>query len=279
MSLMQEGDITKVDYYYFAYFGVNGLLVLFAYPLVYIYEKLFGYVSNVTLMELSNTNNELLRKLSENAPGTFQHSMQVANLAEAAVQKIGGNPLLARTGAYYHDIGKAVKPVFFTENQSAGINPHEGLNEKESAKVIINHVIEGARMAQKAGLPKSLVDFILTHHGTGKTKFFYINYKNNHPDSEINPNDFSYPGPIPFSKELAVVMMADAIEATSRSLKEYTDEAISETVDRIIDIQISEGQFRDAPITFRDIEVIRETFKEKLRNMYHTRISYPKEKK
>lgn len=273
-ELIHENDITKLNLSMYIYFVINGVLLLFTYPLLFLLEKMFGFTSNVTLVELSNINNPLLRKMSEVVPGTFQHSMQVANLAAEAANKIGAKSQLVRTGALYHDIGKMENPAFFTENQS-GVNPHKSLGYKQSAQIVINHITDGLKLAEKHNLPKAIKDFITTHHGSGKTKYFYISYKNEHPDEEIDEKIFTYPGPNPFSKETAVLMMADAVEAASRSLPEYTEESISNLVDKIIDSQVNEGYFKECPITFKDIEVAKAVFKEKLKNIYHTRISYP----
>lgn len=277
-EMISENDIAKLNLSMYIYFAINGILLLFTYPLLFLLEKAFGFTSNVTLVELSNINNNLLRKMSEVAPGTFQHSMQVANLAAEAANKIGANSQLVRTGALYHDIGKMENPVFFTENQS-GVNPHKSLNHEQSAQVVIGHVTDGIKLADKYNLPKVIKDFIVTHHGAGKTKYFYISYKNEHPNEEINEDKFTYPGPNPSSKETALLMMADAVEAASRSLSEYTEESISNLVDKIIDSQVAEGYFKNCPITFKDIETIKSVFKEKLKTMYHTRISYPELKK
>lgn len=257
---------------------LNGVLLLFTYPLLLILEKIFGFTSNVTLVELSNINNKLLRELSEVAPGTFQHSLQVANLAAAAANSIGGNSQLVRTGAMYHDIGKMLNPAFFTENQS-GVNPHEHLSCKQSAQIVISHVTDGLKLADKYHLPQVIKDFITTHHGHGLAKYFYISYQNEHPDEVVDKEAFRYPGPNPFSKEQAVLMMSDSVEAASRSLKEYTEESISGLVDKIVDSQVQEGYFKECPITFKDIATVKAVFKEKLRIMYHTRVSYPELKK
>lgn len=277
--MMSEGAILNISWYYFIYFLINALLLLLAYPLVYILEKTFKYLSDVTLMELGDTNHELLRRLSEEAPGTFQHSIQVSNLVHAAARRIGANALLARVGSLYHDIGKTVKSYYFTENQSKGISPHSVLSYEESARIVTGHVYEGVKLAHKHGLPKQIIDFITMHHGLGKAKYFYTMYKNEHPDETVDESIFSYPGPNPQTKETAILMMADAVEATSRSLSEYTDEAITSMVNRIIDAQMAEGLFRYAPITFQDVELIKQSFIEKLKNVYHTRISYPTENK
>ena len=277
-ELIHEDDLTKLNTRMYIYFMINGILLLFAYPLLFLLEKIFGFTSDVTLVELSNINNSLLREMSEVAPGTFQHSLQMANLAAAAANKIGGKSQLVRTGALYHDIGKMVNPAFFTENQS-GVNPHKSLSYEQSAQVIISHITDGLKLAEKHNLPKVIKDFISTHHGRGLTKYFYISYKNEHPDEEVDEEKFRYPGPNPFTKEQAVLMMADSVEAASRSLPEYTEESISTLVDKIIDTQVSEGYFKECPITFKDIATVKALFKEKLKTMYHTRISYPELRK
>ena len=277
-ELIHEDDLTKLNTRMYIYFMINGILLLFAYPLLFLLEKIFGFTSDVTLVELSNINNSLLREMSEVAPGTFQHSLQMANLAAAAANKIGGKSQLVRTGALYHDIGKMVNPAFFTENQS-GVNPHKSLSYEQSAQVIISHITDGLKLAEKHNLPKVIKDFISTHHGRGLTKYFYISYKNEHPDEEVDQEKFRYPGPNPFTKEQAVLMMADSVEAASRSLPEYTEESISTLVDKIINTQVSEGYFKECPITFKDIATVKALFKEKLKTMYHTRISYPELRK
>lgn len=277
-ELITKSALIMLNRHIFAHFLLNGILLLFTYPLMLLYEKLFGFTSDVTLMELSNFNIKLLRQLSENAPGTFQHSIQVSNLAAAAANKVGGSSLLVRTGAMYHDIGKLENPIFFTENQG-GTNPHACLPYEKSASIIINHVHDGLRLADKHHLPKAIKDFILTHHGLSKAKYFYISYKNEHPGEEIDESMFTYPGPNPHSIETAILMMADAVEAASRSLPEYTEENIANLVDRIIDGQVAEGYFKQCPITFKDINDIKNVFKDKLRTIYHTRITYPELKK
>ena len=277
-ELIHEDDLTKLNTRMYIYFMINGILLLFAYPLLFILEKTFGFTSNVTLVELSNINNSLLREMSEIAPGTFQHSLQMANLAAEAANKIGAKSQLVRTGALYHDIGKMVNPAFFTENQS-GVNPHKSLNYEQSAQVIISHITDGLKLAEKHNLPKVIKDFISTHHGRGLTKYFYISYKNEHPDEEVDAEKFRYPGPNPFTKEQAILMMADSVEQASRSLPEYTEESIGTLVDKIIDAQVAEGFFKECPITFKDIALVKALFKEKLKTMYHTRISYPELKK
>ena len=255
-------------------FGANAVLLLLAYPLMFLVEKTFGFISNVTLFELSDTNRSLLRRLSEVAPGTFQHSIMVGNLAAAIASEVGAKSLLVRTGALYHDIGKMIHPVFFTENQS-GINPHVRLQPQDSARIIIGHVTEGLKIAEKNNIPDVIRVFIQTHHGKGLAKYFYTTYKNAHPDEEIDDAPFRYPGPNPFSQEQAILMMADAVEAASRSLDEYTEETISALVNKIIDSQVAEGYFHDCPITFKDIAVAKRVLIERLKTMYHTRIQYP----
>ena len=274
-----SNDFSKLNIRMYTYFVINGILLLFTYPLLFLLEKTFGFTSNVTLVELSNINNDLLRQMSESVPGTFQHSMQVANLAAEAAIRIGAKSQLVRTGALYHDIGKMENPAFFTENQSGGINPHKNLGYEQSSQVVISHITDGLKLADKHNLPKAIKDFISTHHGRGKTKYFYISWKNEHPDEEPNEELFTYPGPNPFTKEQAILMMADAVEAASRSLPEYTEESISNLVDRIIDSQVAEGYFKECPITFKDIATVKTVFKEKLKIAYHTRISYPELKK
>ncbi len=276
IAMTQEGDLSKIEWINFIYFAVNGLILLIAYPLIYAFEKIFGFISDVTLLELSDTNHELLRKLAQRAPGTFQHSMQVANLSEKAAYKIGANPQLVRTGALYHDIGKINTPLYFIENQISGINPHDNLEFDKSAEIIINHVTKGVEFAQKNKIPNQIIDFIKTHHGTTKVQFFYKSYIKKYPEKDVDISKFTYPGPKPFSKELAIVMMADSVEAASRSLKIYNDENIFNLVDKIIDYQLEEKQFSNADITFKDINAIRKLFKEMLKNIYHGRIEYPK---
>ena len=270
--------LSQIDYSIYNYLIFNGIALLFAYPLLYLIEKTFGFTSDITLIELSNTNSPLLRRMSEIAPGTFNHSIQVANLAGEIANKIGAKAQLVRTGALYHDIGKLANPIYYTENQS-GIDPHEMLTDIESAQIIISHVTEGLRMADKEGLPKVIRDFIATHHGLGKAKFFYIRYKNEHPDEPVDDLLFTYPGPNPFTREHACLMMADSVEAASRSLPDYTEQSIRGMVEKIIDTQVAEGYFRECPITFRDIQYAKTVLIEKLKTIYHTRISYPSEKK
>jgi len=257
-------------------FLISSVCVLFSFPLIYIFEKIFGFTSDFTLLELCDLNSPLLRQLSQKIPGTFQHSLQVANLAEEACYKIGGNPLLVRTGAMYHDIGKMINPRFFTENQVGEVSPHEDLSSEESAQIIINHVIQGVEIAKENKLPEAVIDFIRTHHGTTTTRYFLHNYKKEHEGEIINEDLFRYPGPIPFSKETAILMMADGVEASSRSLKKYDAITIDDLVDKIINHQINENQFMNADITFRDITQIKKIFKKRLMNIYHVRIEYPR---
>jgi len=275
---IQMNAISQTDYSTYNYLIANGIALLFAYPLLYLIEKTFGFTSDITLIELSNTNNELLRRMSEVAPGTFNHSIQVANLAGEIANKIGAKAQLVRTGALYHDIGKLSNPIYFTENQS-GIDPHETLTDIESAQIIISHVTEGLKMADKYNLPAVIRDFIATHHGQGKAKFFYIRYHNEHPDEPVDDLLFTYPGPNPFTREQACLMMADTVEAASRSLPDYTEQSIRGLVERLIDAQVADGYFRECPITFRDIQYAKTVLIEKLKTIYHTRVSYPNEKK
>ena len=274
LQLMQDNQVFNIDPSMYTYFIINGIFLLLSYPLMYLIEKLFGFISNVTLFELSNTNKGLLRNLSEIAPGTFQHSITVGNLAAEIANRIHANSLLVRTGALYHDIGKMTNPVFFTENQ-AGVNPHDQLSDLESAQIIISHVTEGLKLAEKFNLPGIIKDFISTHHGTGLTKYFYINYCNEHPDEQVDKEMFQYPGPNPFTREQAILMMADTVEAASRSLNEYTEESISTLTNKLIDSQVAGGFFRECPITFRDIALAKSVLIERLKSIYHTRISYP----
>ena len=273
-DLSQGIEFSHLDRSMYVYNAVNGVLLLFAYPLLYMIEKLFGFTSSVTLVELSNTNNSVLRRMSKVAQGTFVHSLQVANLAAEVADKIGAKPQLVRTGALYHDIGKMLNPAFFTENQT-GVNPHDELTEERSAQIIISHVIEGLKLADKYHLPKVIRDFISTHHGRSQVKYFYIQWKNKHQGEEPDAKLFTYPGPNPFTREQAILMMCDAVEASSRSLKEFTEESIKELVNRIIDSQVQAGYFRECPITFRDIADAKRVLAESLKTIYHTRIAYP----
>ena len=267
--------LTVIDYSEYNYLMVNGALLFCSYPLLYLIEKLFGFTSNITLIELSDMSKDLLRRMSEVAPGTFQHSIQVGNLAAEIANKIGAKAQLVRTGALYHDIGKIQNPIYFTENQS-GINPHENLSYIDSAQVIISHVTDGLKLADKHNLPDVIKDFIATHHGQGKAKYFFVKYKNEHPDEYVDELLFTYPGPNPFTREQAILMMADSVEAASRSLPDYTEQSIRDLVNRILDSQEADGFFRDCPITYRDIQYAKTVLIEKLKTIYHTRISYPK---
>ncbi len=273
-DLAQGVDFAHLDRSLYIYIAVNGVLLLFAYPLLYLMEKVFGFTSDVTLVELSNTNTTVLRKMAKVAQGTFAHSMQVANLAAEVADKIGAKAQLVRVGALYHDMGKMLNPAFFTENQT-GVNPHDGLSEERSAQIIISHVTEGLRLAEKYHLPRVIREFIATHHGVSRTKYFYIQWKNKHEGQEPDPKLFTYPGPNPFTREQAILMMCDAVEASSRSLKEFTEESLRELVDRIVDGQVGEGYFRECPLTFRDISEAKRVLVESLKTIYHTRIAYP----
>lgn len=274
LQLMQDNSITAMDHGMYKHFVINGVLLLFAYPMMLIVEKVFGLISNVTMIELSNTSKELLRNLSEVAPGTFQHSVMVGNLAAEIANKIGAKAQLVRTGAMYHDIGKMKSPAFFTENQ-VGTNPLDKMTRIDAAQIVISHVTEGLKLAEKHNLPGIIKDFIKTHHGTGKSKYFYISYKNEHPDEPVDDSLFTYPGPDPSTREQAILMMADTVEAASRSLPEYTEESISNLVNHLIDQQVNEGFFRYCPITFHDIAVAKQVLTERLKSVYHTRTSYP----
>lgn len=274
IELMLTGSIDKMLPRTYGYFAVNAVFISFAYILIFVVEKVFGFTSKVTLVELSDVNNPILRELSEECPGTFQHSMQVSNLASEAAHRIGADVQLVRAGALYHDIGKIDNPAFFTENQH-GINPHDALSPEQSARVVISHVTNGLRRADKGKLPSVIKDFITQHHGRGKAKYFYNTYCNAHPDEEIDPTPFMYPGPNPRTKETSILMMADAVEASSRSLQDHSPDAISALVNRIIDSQIADGLLADSPLSFRDISEIKASFVERLRTMYHARVSYP----
>lgn len=274
LQMLYGNGIKHLEWMDFAWFGGNAALLLFTLPMIYAYEKLFGFVSDVTLMELADTNNPLLRQLAEKAPGTFQHSIQVGNLAEAVAREIGGNPLLVRTGALYHDIGKAATPHYFVENQS-GQNPHDNMNFDESARVIISHVETGEKMARKARLPEQVIDFIKTHHGRSRAEYFYRSFVNEHGENEVDENKFTYPGPRPKNIENAILMMADSVEAATRSLKDYNEQNIRNMVNRVIDNQRDAGQFENVDITFRMITKAKRVFTEKLLSIYHARIEYP----
>ena len=275
LTLLQEGDFSQIIWINVLWLSGNALLILTVYPLVFLFERLFGFLSDATLFELSDTNQPLLRSIAENAPGTFQHSMQVASLAEEAALKIGGNPLLVRAGALYHDIGKMENPHYFIENLHEGSNPHNELDARSSARLIIGHVVKGVEIAKKHNLNEKIIEFIQTHHGTGTVQYFYRSYLNTNPDEAVDINEFRYPGPKPSSKEHAILMMADSVEAASRTLKAYTSESISDLVENIVSRQEEEEQFTGADITFADITAIKEIFKNRLTNIYHSRIEYP----
>lgn len=275
LFLWQEGDIMKIEPTIYAKFGLNGALLLLTYLAIYIFEKVFGFVSDVSLAELSNTNHPLLLQLAENSPGTFHHSIQVGNLAVAAVKRIGGNPILVYAGAMYHDIGKMETPYLFTENQVSGINPLEHIELDKAAQLVIGHIETGVRLAKKHKLPQQIIDFIVTHQGTTKTKYFYNSFVNKHPKEIPDISLFTYPGPIPFTKETAILMMADSVEAASRSLKNYSDDEIDKLVEGIINDQMDQGQFMNAPITLKEISEVKEVFKRRLKIIYHSRVSYP----
>ena len=278
LDWIRNNELDKVNISEYNYLAINGVLLFCSYPLLYLIEKAFGFTSNITLIELSDMNKELLRNMSEIAPGTFQHSIQVANLAAEIANKIGGRMQLVRTGALYHDIGKIANPIYFTENQS-GVNPHEKMNSIDSAQIIVSHVTEGIKLAEKYNLPNIIKEFIMTHHGQGKAKYFYVQYKNAHPNDTVDDLLFTYPGPNPYTKEQAILMMADTVEAASRSLPDYTDKTIRDLVNRLIDGQVAEGYFKECPITFRDIAYAKTVLIEKLKTIYHTRLSYPELKK
>ena len=266
---------SEVDWYDVLLLLLNALFTLLAQPLILMFERIFGVTTSLSLMELSNTNTPLLRQLAATAPGTFQHSIQVANLCEEVLFEIGGDTLLARTGALYHDVGKIKNPMYFTENQHGAYSPHNDLSNYESAEIIISHVTDGIEMAHKAHVPERIIDFIRTHHGTRRTDYFYINEQKAHPDEEIDPTPFTYHGPAPFSRETAVLMMADSIEAASHSIKDPDEKKISDMVDGIIDKQMDAGQFLNTDLTLRDIETCRKVLKKKLMSIYHVRIAYP----
>ena len=275
MTLISEGDFNKVDKYYFAYFLINCVILSFAFLVIPVVERIFGFTSSMTLLELADINNPLLRQLSTNCPGTFQHSLQVANLGGEAALKIGANMQLVRAGALYHDIGKTKNPAFFTENQ-IGENPHDHLvRPEDSARIVIDHVVNGLKMAEEADLPKVIKDLIAQHHGKGVTRYFYYKACEAHPDEDVDKAPFSYPGPNPQTKEAAILMMADACEAATKSMSDHSEEAIAAMVNKIINTQVSEGLLREAPISFRDVETIKQLFVERLRTAYHARVAYP----
>ena len=271
--IIRNGSLTDINYTFFGLFFINGLLTLFVQPLIYFYEKVFNLVSDVSLLELSDTNSGVFKELSNKAPGTFHHSLQVANLAEAAASAIDANVLLTRVGALYHDIGKVNKPTFFSENQRGSVSPHDDLSPKESAKIIIDHVIDGIELAKKNNLPDRVIDFIRTHHGTSKVYYFYK--KQQELSKEVDVKDFTYKGPKPFSKETAIVMMADGVEAASKSLKEPSYDSLASFINKIIDQQMEDKQFINANITLAEIETVKKVLLNKLVNVYHLRIEYP----
>ncbi len=276
LALVQEGSLKTINWTTLKWFGFSSFFIFITYPLIYIFEKIFGFVSDVTLIELSNTNQPLLRKLAEEAPGTFQHSLQVANLAEAVIHRIGGNPFLVYAGALYHDIGKTYKSEYFIENQVAGMNPHDSLDYLKSAEIIIDHVTKGVLLARKYKLPEVLISFITTHHGTTQSNYFYKKYQIENPGMEVDSTQFSYPGPLPHNKEMAVLMLTDGIEATAHSLKEKSATAFSEMIDYIVEQKIKSNQLIDADLTLREITILKSTLLEKLVSIYHVRIEYPK---
>lgn len=279
LTLSVTGDVSKLDWMSYVMFGVNATLLLLAYSLIFVCEKVFKMLSSMTLVELSNVNSDLMLRLAEEAPGTFQHCLQVANLASEAAKRIGADSLLVRTGAMYHDIGKMVCPHNFTENQVGGANPLSQMPILDAVSIVLSHVSNGVSMAKKEHLPQPITDFITTHHGTSKARYFYNTYKNQHPDEEVDESLFTYPGPRPFTREQGILMMADAVEARSRSLQEYTEQSIDEMVEQMVSAQMNDGQLRDTPLTFKDIENIKAVFKQKLQNIYHHRITYPELKK
>ena len=274
-ELVSEGAINRIYFLPIVYFAISSALLLLAYVLIYIFEKIFNLISAITLVELTNINSDLMIKFAENAPGTFQHSLQVSNLATEAAKKIGANSLLVRTGALYHDIGKMLNPEYFIENQVGGDNPLMQMSHEDAAQAIIKHVSDGVTLARKNGLPDQIIGFITTHHGRTKTRFFYNSFINDNPGVTPNDEKFTYPGPLPFSKETAILMMSDAVEARSRTLDEYTEMSISNMVDSMINSQIADGQLKDAPISFKDVETVKKVLADKIKNIYHSRITYP----
>jgi len=276
IAIIQEGSLSNINWLNILYFGIYGLLLLSAYPLIYIFERLFGFITDLTLLELSNTNHVLLQKLATTAPGTFQHSLQVSNLAQAAANRINANALLVKVGALYHDIGKTTTPAFFIENQVSGFNPHDQIDFDQSARIVLNHVSQGIAIAKKHRLPEDIIDFIRTHHGITTVQYFYKNYIKKYPDKKDEIENFTYPGPKPSTKETVILMMADSIEAASRSLKDINKEKINNLVDKIIDYQMEMRQYDQADITFEEIYTIKELFKQLISNIYHARIEYPK---
>jgi putative nucleotidyltransferase with HDIG domain len=276
ISISNEGNFSAIQFENYGWLGLNILLTLLAYPFIPMFEKLFGFVSEITLLELSDINKPLLKELSIKAPGTFQHSLQVANLAEAVAFETGANALLAKTGALYHDIGKTANPAYFIENQTSDVNPHDELTFEESARIIISHVPYGIDMAKKNKLPDVIIDFIRTHHGSSRVEYFYRSFLKNFPNEQVDESQFSYPGPLPYSKETAIVMMADTVEAAARSLKNPTKEVLDEMVEKLINYKISQNQFINSNITFKEINVSKKVLKKLLHSMYHARVEYPK---
>jgi len=278
ISLIQENELQKIQWINFAWLALNSILIMFSYPLVFFFEKIFHFSSNLTLLELADINRPLLKQMSKIAPGTFQHSIQVANIAEELIQRIGGNALLVRAGALYHDIGKMESPEYFTENQRKGFNPHDNLTCEESAKILIGHISKGVALAKKNNLPRAIINFIEMHHGITQTRFFTAKFKAKYPDKEIDLSLFTYPGPKPISKETAAVMIADSVEAASRSLQDHSRENLKKLIDSILDYQIKENQFEFVNITFKEMTYIKSILLERLSIIYHTRIAYPEEK-
>lgn len=278
LEFISEGILSRIHWKPLIFLALSSGLILFAYLLIYIFEKLFGLISAITLLELTNINSDLMMEFAEKAPGTFQHTLQVSNLATEAAKKIGANSLLVRTGALYHDIGKMKNPQYFIENQMGSANPLYELQHMDAARIIISHVADGVEIAKKERLPDQIIHFITTHHGLSKTRYFYNAFINANPDTKPDDAHYTYPGPLPDTKETAIMMMADAVEARARSLKVYTEESINDCVESMINSQIADGQFREAPISFRDVETVKSIFKEKIRNIYHTRIVYPEVK-
>lgn len=275
MHMIRVGDLGNTVLFDYLLFTFNGILVLISFPLIFLFEQKFLLISDTTLLMLADPNQPLLRKLAKEAPGSYQHSLQVANIAEEAARVIGANMHLTRTGALYHDIGKVANPAYYIENIVDGVSPHEKLNPKDSAKVIINHVKQGVVLAKNYKIPVQVIDFIRTHHGTSVAYFFFKKYVDQNPGEQENTKSFTYPGPKPFSKETAIVMMADAVEASSRSLEKYSEEVISELVERIIYLQEQDGQYSDVPLTYKDISDIKAVIKKRLQNIYHVRVAYP----
>ena len=275
LILMKGGNLEDIELDNYMRFAFSALLTLFSYPLIFLFEKIFSSVTDVSLMELSDTNSKLLRELAQRAPGTFQHSLRLSNLAEEIIYQINGKALLVKTGAMYHDIGKMESPMYFTENQLSGMNPHDDLTYEESAKIIINHVIKGVELAKKHNIPEEIIDFIRTHHGTTKTQYFLVMHNRDREAEFVDESLFTYHGPIPFSKETAVLMLVDGVEAAARSLKTYDEKSISDIVEKIVNDKIAEDQLSNANITFKEITIVKKTLKKQLRNLYHVRTAYP----